>query len=99
MTEPKPTTQQATEGNELREALRGLAVDAPDHGFRSALHLRLAAEPAPAEVGFFAAFLNRPLTWLRHRRAWLWPGGGLGAGGAPYRKETKGGRAKLCTHS
>ena len=84
MTEPEQTTQQAPEGTQLREALRGLAVDAPDHGFRAALHLRLAAEPAPAAVGFVAAFFNRPSAWLRHRRAWLWPVGGLAAGVAAY---------------
>ena len=84
MTELKPTTQQETDDNKLREALRGLAVNAPDHGFRAALHLRLAAEPAPAAVGFFAAFLDRRLARLRPRRAWLWPVGGLAAGVAAY---------------
>jgi len=84
MTEPEPTTQQKTDDAELLKALRALAVDAPDDGFRAALHLRLAAEPAPAAVGFFATSFHRALAWLRERRAWLWPVGGLAAGVAAY---------------
>ena len=84
MTEFEPTAQQKTDGTELLQALRALAVDAPDHGFRAALHLRLAAEPAPAAVGAFAAFFDRASVWLRDRRAWLWPVGGLAAGALAY---------------
>jgi hypothetical protein len=80
MTEGKSTTQQKTDGEALMQALRGLSVDAPDHGFRAALHHRLAAEPAPAAVGLF----DRALAWLCDRRAWLWPVGGLAAGVAAY---------------
>ena len=84
MTEPEPTTQQNTDEAELLKALRALAVDAPDEGFRAALHLRLAAEPGPAALGFFATSFHRSLAWLRERRAWLWPVGGLAAGVAAY---------------
>jgi hypothetical protein len=84
MTEPESTTQHKTDDAELLKALRALAVDAPDDGFRAALHLRLAAEPAPAAIGFFATSFHRSSAWLRERRAWLWPVGGLAAGVAAY---------------
>jgi hypothetical protein len=80
MTELEPTRQQPTHDAELLKALRSLSVDAPDNGFRAALHHRLAAEPAPAAVWLF----DRALAWLRGRRAWLWPVGGLAAGVAAY---------------
>jgi hypothetical protein len=80
MTELKSTTQQKIDGAELLKALRSLSVDAPDNGFRAGLHHRLAAEPAPAALGLF----DRALAWLRDRRAWLWPAGGLAAGAAAY---------------
>ena len=84
MTELEPTTERKTAGAELLTALRALSVDASDNGFRATLHQRLAAEPAPAAVGPFAAFFNRPLAWLRPRLAWLWPVGGLATGVAAY---------------
>jgi len=80
MTELEPTRQQPTDEPELLKALRSLSVDAPDNGFRAALHHRLAAEPAPAAMGLF----DRARAWLRGRRAWLWPVGGLAAGVAAY---------------
>jgi hypothetical protein len=80
VTKRESTTQQVTEGSELLKALRDLSVDASDHGFRAALHHRLAAEPAPEAMGLF----DRALAWLRDRRAWLWPVGGLAAGVAAY---------------
>ena len=80
MTEFEPTTQQKTDGAELLQALRTLAVDAPDHGFRAALHQRLAAESAPAAAGLY----DHALAWLRAQHAWLWPVGGLAAGVAAY---------------
>ena len=80
MTELEPTAQQKTDGAKMREALRALSVDAPDNGFRAALHQRLAAEPAPGGVGL----LDRAWAWLRGRSAWLWPVGGLAAGVAVY---------------
>ena len=80
MTELEPTTQRETDSAELLKALRALAVDAPDSGFRAALHQRLVAEPAPGAVGLF----DRTLAWLRDRRAWLWPVGGLATGVAAY---------------
>jgi len=80
MTELESTTQQKTDGAELLGTLRSLSVDAPDNGFRATLHQRLAAEPAPAAVGLF----DRALAWLRDRRTWLWPVGGLAAGVAAY---------------
>jgi hypothetical protein len=78
MTEREPTRN--IDDTELRKALRALSVDAPDRGFRAALHQRLAAEPTPAARGSF----SRALAWLRERRAWAWPVGGLAAGAAAY---------------
>ena len=78
MTEPNPTRQ--TDDPELLKALRALSVEAPDRGFRAALHRRLAAEPTPAAPGRF----DRAWVWLRDRRSWLWPAGGLAAGVAAY---------------
>jgi hypothetical protein len=80
MTEREPTIQRKTDGAELLKALRALSVDAPDNGFRATLHRRLAAEPAPATLGS----RDRAWAWLRDRRAWLWPAGGLAAGVAAY---------------
>jgi hypothetical protein len=78
MIEPKLTRK--TDAPELLKTLRALSVDAPDCGFRAALHRRLAAEPTPAAPGSF----TRALAWLRDRRAWVWPVGGLAAGAAAY---------------
>lgn len=80
MTELETTAEAKTDNAELRRALRALAVDAPDGGFRAALHQRLACEPAPPATGLF----DRVLGWIRDRRAWLWPVGGLAAGVAAY---------------
>jgi hypothetical protein len=80
MTEREPTTQQKTDRAELLKALRALSVDAPDNGFRAALHQRLTVEPAPATL----SSLDRAWAWLRDQRAWLWPAGGLAAGVAAY---------------
>jgi hypothetical protein len=80
MTQPPSFSDPSNEHSALRKALRGLASDVPDHGFRAALHRRLAAEPAPAAMGF----ADRALAWLRDRRAWVWPMGGLATGTAVY---------------
>ena len=80
MTELRPTTHRYTDGPELRRALRALATDAPDEGFRAALHRRLAAGPVPAPIGW----RDRAVLWLRDRRAWLWPAGGVAAGVASF---------------
>jgi hypothetical protein len=80
MTDFKPIPQPQDDTARLREQLSVLAVDAPDNGFRSALHRRLVAEPAPSPVGLH----DRATAWLRDRRAWLWPVGGLAAGVASY---------------
>jgi len=78
LTEPNPTRK--TDTPELLKALRALSVDAPDRGFRAALHQRLVAEPTPAAPGPF----DRTWAWLRDQRSWLWPAGGLAAGVAAY---------------
>ena len=75
-----PMTPQETDDAKMLEALRGLAVDAPDNGFRAGLHRRLADEPAPQTAGL----LDRAWAWLCDRRAWLWPVGGLASGVAAY---------------
>ena len=80
MTTPETQTYRVDSGSDLRSRLRGLAVDAPDGDFRAALHRRLAAEPVPAAM----RWSDRARTWLRNRRAWLWPLGGVAAGVASF---------------
>jgi hypothetical protein len=80
MTTPAPPTYSFDSGSDLRGRLRGLAVDAPDGEFRAALHRRLAFQLAPAPMGRS----DRARTWLRDRRAWLWPLAGVAAGVASF---------------
>jgi hypothetical protein len=80
MTTPAPENARIDRGSDLRSRLRGLAVDAPDGDFRAALHRRLVAQPAPAPMGWS----DRARAWLRDRRAWLWPLGGVAAGVASF---------------
>lgn len=80
MTDDKSNTSQPGADADLRAQLRALAQDLPDRGFSQALHRRLMAEPAPSPAGAG----ERAAEWLRQRRAWLWPAGGLAAGVAAY---------------
>jgi len=80
MTTPETQTNRIDSGSDLRGRLRGLAVDSPDGDFRAALHRRLVAQPVPAPMGW----ADRARTWLRNRRAWLWPLGGVAAGVASF---------------
>ena len=69
-------TAGGTDGRDLRDRLRDLKVDAPDHGFSASLHRRLVAAGSPDVPGVW----RRLWPNLRAEPRVLWPAFGLAAG-------------------
>jgi hypothetical protein len=73
-------TAGGSEGRDLRDRLRELRVDAPDDGFSTSLHRRLAAAGSPDVPGIW----RRLWPSLKAEPRVLWPAFGVAAGLAVF---------------